>query len=58
MARAAARGAQGSDRCARSTGVCVGGNEYLRALVGDFNDARADEVMGRYSTFATAAMNA
>ena len=39
------------------TGVSGRRNEYLRALVGDFNDARADEVMGRYSTFATAAMN-
>lgn len=39
------------------TGVSGRRNEYLRALVGQFNDARADEVMARYSTFATAAMN-
>jgi len=39
------------------TGVSGRRNEYLRALVGQFNDARADEVMARYSNFATAAMN-
>ena len=39
------------------TGVSGRRNEYLRALVGCFDDARADDVMLRYSTFATSAVN-
>ena len=35
------------------TGVSGRRNEYLRALVGDFNDARADEVMGPLPLSAT-----
>ena len=33
-------------------------NEFLRALVGQFDDARADRVMQLYSEFATMAANA
>ena len=39
------------------TGVSGRRNEYLRALVGSFDDARADTVMPRYNRFATAAVN-
>ena len=41
----------------RGTGVSGLCNEYLRALVGTFDDAEADRVMPAYDAFATAAVN-
>ena len=38
-------------------GVSKRRNEYLRALVGQFDDAQADRVMQMYDEFATAAVN-
>ena len=40
----------------RGTGVSGLCNEYLRALVGTFDDAEADRVMPAYDAFATAAV--
>ena len=41
----------------RGTGVSGLPNEYLRALIGTFDDAQADRVMPAYDAFASAAAN-